>query len=303
MLIREAEAAATEKELGGGGKRKHEEENPLDEPNPNRPHRLLGRIDKSKIGVDTRYGNRTFWISLGVGGGIGYAVSSNLEVRKELASTYGSGLAWAGNLVVMPEIGYMINPNVGISIQGRNEWISQDRHFAPYAASGANSALLRLLLYTKQQRTRFHLSLAAGGGEGVRFIAYPADYPENPHPAIDQKFKDSIIAGPFLAGVGGGLDVELTKRFSFVLELQALAGLPKFGAVLDGSLGLQVNFELEKTKDEEPKRELRSVRAPAGEKQDQESSEPDGFESGSDAKAKPKSEAKPKAPVQQQDDE
>src|SRR5581483_4408645 len=110
MLIRDAEAAATEKEIGG----KRHEENPLDEPNPNRPHRLLGHIDRSKIGVDTRYGNRSFWVGLGIGSGYGFGLASNLEVRKELASTYGSGIAWAGLGQVAPEIGFQINPDVAI---------------------------------------------------------------------------------------------------------------------------------------------------------------------------------------------
>lgn len=314
MLIHEAESAETEKELNGG-KRKHEEENPLDEPNPNRPHRLLGHIDRSKIGVDTRYGNRTFWIGLGVGTGWGYAVSSNLEVRKELAGTYGSGVAQAGLFQLAPEIGFQINPDVAIAIEGRNEYINQDRHFAPYTASGANSVLLRLLLYTKQQRGRFYLSLAAGGGEGIRFVAYPADYPGNPYGDQDKKFKDTILAGPFLAGAGGGYNYEISKSVSFVAELNLLAGLPKFGIVGDLNLGFQVNFELEKKKDEEPKRELRSVRAPAGE-ENQEGGEAGGEggakpgASGGDAgggdefeSPKPKAAAPKSAPVQQKDDE
>jgi hypothetical protein len=239
MLIREKGAAATEKELGGAGS--GEEENPLNEPDPNRPRRFLGRIDKSKIGLDTRYGNRRWWIGLGVGSGFGYARASGLEARPELASTYGSGGAWAGLGHLAPEIGYQFNPDLAISLEGRDQYIPQDRHFSSYAATGAHAVLLRLIMYTKQQRGRFYGSIAAGGGEGFRLIAYPARGLPG-HDATDQNFKDTIRGGPVLAGVGGGYLYEISKGFSYVVEINALTGFPKFAADVDLNMGFQVNF-------------------------------------------------------------
>ena len=52
-----------------------EEENPLDEKIGSGPKLLLGNYDKSRIGVDARYGNRRFWIGLGVGSGVVYAIN------------------------------------------------------------------------------------------------------------------------------------------------------------------------------------------------------------------------------------
>jgi hypothetical protein len=85
---------------------------------------------------------------------------------------------------------------------------------------------------------------------------------------------------------------------SFFAEINLLAGLPKFAAVADLNIGFQVNLTMEKKKDEEPKRELRSVRAPAGQEEDSDA----GDEGAADKPMKPAGK-KPAASVQQQDDE
>src|SRR4029079_5039741 len=80
-------------------------------------------------------------------------------------------------------------------------------------------------------------------------------------------FTDTVKAGPLIAGGGGGMNFEATRRVSVVVEAPALAGFPTFGFVLDGNVGLQFNFYSEteisgpsgsgryvpKEEDEEPK--------------------------------------------------
>jgi hypothetical protein len=246
MLIRETGAAEEEKELGGN-KRRTKEENPFDEPDPNRPRRFLGRIDKSKIGLDTRFGNRRWWIGFGLGSGFGYAPASGLESLPQLSSRYSSGGAWAGLGHIAPEIGYQFGPNLALSLEGRDQYIPQTSHFSSYAATGAHLVLVKLLLYTKQSRGRFFGSVAAGGGEGFRLIAHPAA--GLPPPGIGgsgdiqySQFKDTVRGGPVNAGVGGGFIYEITKGVSWMAEVNVLTGFPNFAAVADLNTGFQINF-------------------------------------------------------------
>ncbi len=253
MLIRETEAAETEKELGGTKRTK--EENPLDEPDPTRPRRFLGRIDKSKIGLDTRYGNRLWWIGFGIGSGFGYAPAGGLEALPQLQSRYVSGVAWAGLGHITPEIGYQLGPNYAIALEGRNQYIGQTSHFSPYAATGANAVLAKFIVYTRQSRGRFFGAVEAGGGEGFRLIAHPAQGCAVGRPdacsvltgmvATDPQFpnfKDTVRGGPVLAGAGGGFLYEISKGVSWMAEINLLAGFPHFAAVADLNTGFQVNF-------------------------------------------------------------
>ncbi|HET6148414.1 MAG TPA: hypothetical protein VFH68_12850 [Polyangia bacterium] len=259
MLIRESGAAETEKELGGGRKRT-KEENPFDEPDPNRPRRFLGRIDKSKIGLDTRYGNRRWWIGFGLGSGFGFAPSSGLESLPNLSFRYGSGFAWAQLGHIAPEIGYQLGPNMAIALEGRDQYIPQSKHFSSYAATGAHLVLAKFLLYTKQSRARFFGAVAAGGGEGFRLVAQPAAGLA-PLPGGDSQypdFKDTIRGGPVAAGVGGGFIYEISKGVSWMAEVNLLAGFPKFAAVADLNTGFQINFGTT-----QPPPEDKAVKAPA----------------------------------------
>jgi hypothetical protein len=253
MLIREAEAAEAEKELGGAKHRR--EENPLDVPDPNRPRRFLGRIDKSKIGLDTRYGNRRWWIGFALGSGFGYAPASGLEALPQLSQRYASGFAWAGLGHLAPEIGYQFSPGFALSIEGRNQYIPQSSHFSKFAAGGAQAVLLKGIVYTKQQRGRYFLAGAAGGGEGFRLIAYPAQgclvnqadecsrfTGTIAHDTEYPNFKDTIRGGPFVFGAGAGYIYEISPGVSWMAEVNLLAGLPKFAAVTDFNTGFQINF-------------------------------------------------------------
>jgi hypothetical protein len=236
ILIREEAAAqAAEEETGVSHQAIDREENPLQENDePTGPRLYLGRVDRSKIGLDTRYGNRKWWIGLGVGSGYGYAKGDGLETRPDLASLYKPGLGWAGLGHLAPEIGYQATPDIALSIQGRNQYIPQSGPYAKFTASGAQSVLLRALFFTKQSRLRFYGSVMAGGGEGFRFVLYPDSQRTD--------YKDTVRGGPYLAGVGTGLYYEMSHTMSFVTELNGLAGFPIFSAVVDVNIALQFNI-------------------------------------------------------------
>jgi len=240
----------------GAGAAGEDEENPLDEDGRPKKHRLfLGRRDTDTEGLDTRYGKRRFWVGIGIGTGFGYAKGDGLEAVNmsqdpafhSLQSVFQPGGAWAGVAHLAPEVGYQINPDISISIEGRLQYIPQPSTYTHYAARGALSALAKLSFYTKQSQTRFFGSVLAGGGEGVRFIVYPAEgattngQPNGPAVPY-QDFKDTVHGGPVLAGVGGGIYYELVHSVSLVSELHVLGSFPKFSAFGDLNIALQFNF-------------------------------------------------------------
>jgi hypothetical protein len=245
MLIVSEEAVEEE-----GGRRRsaeEEEENPLEErAGPYKPRLRLGRIDKAREGLDERFGRRKWWFGLGAGSGFGYAKGDGLEAAsrsddpnfRAYQDIFVPGGAWAGLGHLVPEVGYQINPNVAISLAGRLQWIPQPSEYSRFAARGALSGLAKVIFYTKQARLRFFGAALAGGGEGFRFVVYPAAGSGRPY----ENFKDTVRGGPAVAGLGGGLYYEAAKRVSLVLEVDGLAGLPTFSFVTDVNVGLQFNF-------------------------------------------------------------
>jgi hypothetical protein len=233
IVLRDEEEAKKAEAAQPRASRRRREENPLEEREDTGPRLYLGRVDESKIGLDTRYGKRKWWIGIGGGTGYGY-VSGNLEARYDLQSRFAPGLGWAGFAAFVPEIGYHITPDFAVSIEGRDQWIPQPAQYSKFTAHGANSVLARALFYTRQQQVRFFGSVMAGGGEGVRFVLYPD--------ANNPSFRDTVRAGPLLAGVGGGIYYEASRPVSLVLEVNGLAGFPNFSVVADANVSLQINF-------------------------------------------------------------
>jgi hypothetical protein len=228
-----------------------EEENPLaDEEGPYRPRLHLGHRDTEREGLDTRYGKRKWWIGIGVGTGYGYAKGNGFEaVNKSpdkqfhsLQDQFTPGLAWAGLGHLAPEVGYAFNPDIAISLEGRIQYIPQPSQFANFGAKGAITVLAKLLFYTKQSQLRFFGSLLAGGGEGFRFVVQPAAG-QAPVNGFDySSFNDTVLGGPVVAGVGGGVYYEVAKAVSFVGEIHGLVGFPTVSAVLDFNGAIQFNI-------------------------------------------------------------
>ena len=242
LLVEESSAGETSSAAGSG-----EDENPLeDDEGPRGPRLHLGHVDKDREGLDTRFGKRKWWIGLGIGTGAGYAKGKGFEAVNSspdpqfhgLQSGFHPGLAWAGLGQVAPEVGYAFNPDIAVSLEGRLQYIGQPSQYAKFGARGAISVLAKLLFYTKQNQLRFFGSVIAGGGEGFRLIGYPDDGQPNKY----TDFKDTILGGPVVAGLGGGVYYELAKSISAVGEIHGLAGFPTFSIVLDVQAALQVNF-------------------------------------------------------------
>ena len=126
----------------------------------------------------------------------------------------------------------MLSPNVALSLEGRFQYIPQDAKFSRFAAHGAISGLVKLMRYTKQSQLRFFGTVLAGGGEGFRFVVKPGAGITDPNDPLYsvRDFTDTVKAGPLIAGVGGGLYFEASKRASIVAEVHGLAGFPTFAS-------------------------------------------------------------------------
>ncbi|HEX3698684.1 MAG TPA: tetratricopeptide repeat protein [Polyangia bacterium] len=200
------------------GRRPEVEENPLEDTRD----------------VPSQFGRRRWWLGLMAGSGIGYAGGDGPEARTELRGVFLPGIAFSSLGHLAPEIGLQLGAHLALSLQGRNQYIPQAKKYERYAATGAQSVLLRVLLMTGQHRVRAYGAAMVGGGEGFRLVIYP-----DPQ---DRNFKDTVRGGPGLAGLGAGVTVDVTSAFSLVLELNGLVGFPHFSAVADGHAGFQVNF-------------------------------------------------------------
>ncbi len=241
LLVEESSRGETASATAGA-----EDENPLeDDEGPRGPRLHLGHVDKDREGLDTRYGKRKWWLGLGIGTGYGYAKGKGFEAVNNspdpafhnLRNGFTPGVAWAGYGHLAPEFGYAFNPDIAVSLEGRLQYVGQPSQYSKFAARGAISVLGKLLFYTKQNQLRFFGAVLAGGGEGFRFVGHPADGLKVSY--VD--FKDTILAGPVVAGLGGGVYYELAKSVSAVGELHALAGFPTFGIVLDFNAAIQIN--------------------------------------------------------------
>ena len=243
LLVEESERG----EASAASSGVEEDENPLvEDEGPYHPRLHLGHVDKEREGLDTRYGKRKFWIGLGLGTGYGYAKGNGFEAVNRspdpgfhsLQDEFVAGLAWSGLGYLAPEVGYAFNPDIAVSLEGRLQYIGQPSQYSQYGARGAISVLAKLLFYTKQSQLRFFGSVLAGGGEGFRFIVYPDSGQNNNY----TDFKDTILGGPVVAGLGGGVYYELAKPVSLVGEIHGLVGFPTVSAVVDFEASLQFNI-------------------------------------------------------------
>ena len=255
LLMEEEQYKAMKEKKGDALGTGEDTENPLEEEEGPKKQGALGYRDKSLEGLDVRFGKRKWWFGIGVGSGFGFAKGDGLEAVNRspdpnfhnLSQVFGAGTSWAGLGHLAPELGVMLTPNIGLSLEGRFQYIPQPAKYARFTSQGAISGLAKLMVYTKQSRVRFFGSAIFGGGEGFRFGVKPAADVNcngaNPDPLCPVKdFQDTVRGGPLIGGVGLGLYYEATRRVSLVLEAHALAGFPIFSVVVDGNLALQFNF-------------------------------------------------------------
>ena len=274
ILLIEEDADNEEGEAGAAGSAGGEDtENPLEEQEgPRTALRPWAASTRSWIGLDTRYGKRKWWIGIGVGSGYGYAKGNGLEADGSsdlqlhgLTPASGPG-AWAGLGHLAPEVGSHDHARTSRSRSRAASSTSRSRRSTRTSRRAARSRCsAKFLVFTKQSQLRFFGSRIVGGGEGFRFVVYPASIVTDPNNRLYRSdFQDTVKGGPVIGGAGIGVYYEATRRTSIVLEVNGLAGFPTFSFVVDVNLALQFNFYgsepvatpgryVPKEEDEEPK--------------------------------------------------
>ena len=189
---------------------------------------------------DRKFGNRRFYVGIGIGTGGVLPFSGKPEAlvnsyEDQTHSPTVGGVGWAGWFHLAPVVGIQFNPNVGLSLEGRDQYIRRPAGVSStVAASGAHSVLLKLLIYTRQARSRFFFGGGGGGGEGIREIVQV----QQPGKTA---FQDTVRIGPVLIAGTAGYIYEVSKGLSFVMQANAYFGLPKSGLAADLNFGFQFN--------------------------------------------------------------
>jgi hypothetical protein len=211
-----------------------EETEEIDDNNP------LARLENQRR--REREGSKgTWWVSLGVGSGIGYAGGHSTEAFNKPGQRVGftPGIAVAALGHAVPEIGYFVDRNTALSIAGRDQYVGNGPNGI---ATGAHTALLRILFFSEDgEQLRWYFAPTVGWGEGFRFLV-DAQVIDAATGKSKGTVKDTVRGGPFVAGAGTGVLVKLNKNYRWTIDAQFLAGFSNFSAVLDLTTGIRREF-------------------------------------------------------------
>ena len=219
---------------GEAGEEEEEEGEEIDDNNP------LAGLERERW-REHQGSKGTWWFSLGVGSGLGYAAAHSTEAfgKPPYYCAVNSGLAWAATGQLAPEIGYFIGRKTALSLGGRDQGI-----FGGVAgtATGAHALLLRMLFFTEgDEKIRWYFSLVGGWGEGFR-LQVTADIRDQDGNPTGMTVKDTVRGGPFVAGIGAGMLYKLSRHFRWSIETQSLVGFGHISAVLDLTSGVRYQF-------------------------------------------------------------
>ena len=179
-----------------------------------------------------------------------------------------------------PEIGYQLAPDFAISLEGRNQYIPQDREVLAVRGDAARRPCSCKLLHVHQAVARRASSrIAAGGGEGFRLIASPAqgcmprastDACDSYCPAAANRRKDFPTSRtPCAAGrssAGAGRRLPTTRSASACRSSSRSTCWPAsrhFAAVADVNLGVPVQLSVRRRR--RPKSAAEPARQAEGE--------------------------------------
>jgi hypothetical protein len=231
-----AEPVAASVESGDEGEEEgdenEEEGDEVDDSNP------LARLEKERW-REHQGSKGTWWLSLGVGSGFGYAGGHSTEAFGKYGIGFNPGLAFAGLGQAVPEVGYFFGRNTAVALTGRLQAILPRGPAG--TATGALTGLLRLLFFTEDNgKVRWYFACAAGAGDGFRFQveAQVLNSSGNPTGTV----KDTVRGGPYVVGVGDGLIFKLGRHWRWTVDEQALVGFGNVSVVFDLTTGARYQF-------------------------------------------------------------
>ncbi|HLK89016.1 MAG TPA: tetratricopeptide repeat protein [Polyangia bacterium] len=179
-----------------------------------------------------------------IGSGVGYAsgtgeTNANLPVSGAFAATSLGHVA--------PEVGYWVSSNLLVSAQGRIQVVSGPTEVIdPSSGKVYQPADLALALFGKvswffgSDDLRPFVSGGLGGGQ-IRHVVTFGSY-KDCGATRTQTCVDSVVAGPALAEVGGGLLYKLSSSFGVQAGTNLEVAAPKFTFNVDLNAGVAVSF-------------------------------------------------------------
>ena len=189
-------------------------------------------------------------IFIGITGGSGAGIASGTG---EMASTVKHTLASAGFapaqlMQIAPEVGYFLNSNLLLSLQGRVQFVSGLNPGAttcgskPCATSSTAIAVFAKATYLLGDGD-FHFFFGGSlGGGTIRHVSqFPADT-SCVNGTAASHCVDTLAAGPFLFGPNLGIMYDFTKNLGLIVAINTQVGVPKFTFNLDFDAGLGIKF-------------------------------------------------------------
>jgi hypothetical protein len=212
----------------------------------------------------------SFFVSLGGGAFSAITYHGNLKADGSFASplTFRSGTNPASMFQAVPEIGYVINEKLAMSLQVRYQ-------YAPYVATGqvnvAPPPTSALAFFLRAQYNfltlanfQMFVSGAVGGGQRT-FLAYmprscnSSDYSELSRPAWckvgTNDHSNVASAGPGAGALGIGILYHLTRWLGFYIEGRGMASVAPIMLLAEGNAGFSFSYKFEKSAPPPPKEE------------------------------------------------
>jgi hypothetical protein len=187
--------------------------------------------------TDDDHGHLQFGALLG--GGVGWASGmGDVNADTPVAGSFAG--AKLGHLQL--EAGYWLKPELMLSLQGRFQKVSgatvveapNGHTYQP--ATGATAVFAAATWSPVKGHLRPYLSGALGGGKIRHVVTLPTLH--DCGAARNQTCVDTVAAGPFLAGVGGGVTYDLTDHVELVAALNTQVAAPDFTFNVDLAAGL-----------------------------------------------------------------
>jgi hypothetical protein len=237
VLVKGGEDAADDSASAASDEDDEDDEEEIEEIDDDNP---LARLEKERR-REHQGSKGTWWLSLGVGSGLGYASGHATEAYGKYGVAFNPGLAPTPLGFAVPEIGYFVGRNTAISLAGRLQGIFP--RGPKGTATGALTGLLRILFFTEDEgKLRWYFAAMGGGGEGFRFQVEAQILDQTGSPT-GTTVKDTVRGGPWVAGYGGGMLYKINRRFRWTVDVQQLWGFTDFSVViLDLSTGLRWQF-------------------------------------------------------------
>jgi hypothetical protein len=187
----------------------------------------------------SRDGGHPYWVSLGIGSGVGFHGQRVLESRTDYSVP--AGISFAALAAFSPEVGYRFSDKFALSLQSRHQLVprsgtvmegkTDDRPTMAHAIF----ARAHYRLYELQEKLALWGTATLGGGSAIRLYV-----PANPDVGLPSS--DTVAAGPVALGPGVSLRYQATRRLGLVGEVRALLTVGGFAALADLNLGAFASF-------------------------------------------------------------